>query len=181
MRSITAVTARSHRRPMNAYDSTSAGPSWFSRCSSEREPCKRVSAGLHERHLCPACPTLLTARPQKTFSDTGSESAGWTVVPSRVVTSRRGRSWFPRVRFAVAPFPDIRRDFQNGPEQSRARGLCAAERTLDGEDRSETWHGRERVSGLHSAKNFAVQPMIATGEPKAKEPPKGHKQKELTG
>ena len=25
----------------------------------------------------------------------------------------------------------------NGPEQSRARGGCAAERTLDGEDRSE--------------------------------------------
>jgi hypothetical protein len=28
--------------------------------------------------------------------------------------------------------------FQNGPQRSKARALGAAERTLDGEDRSET-------------------------------------------
>ena len=36
------------------------------------------------------------------------------------------------------PFPHIRNALQNGPEQSRARRIGAAQRTLDGEDRSET-------------------------------------------
>jgi hypothetical protein len=34
--------------------------------------------------------------------------------------------------------------FRNGPQPSRARRFCAAERTLDGEDRSGTWEERER-------------------------------------
>ncbi len=36
---------------------------------------------------------------------------------------------------------------QNGPERSRARGFCAAKRTLDGEDRSGRWGRRERGRG----------------------------------
>ena len=39
------------------------------------------------------------------------------------------------------------RVLQNGPEQSRARRFCAAQRTLDGEDRSETVYeeGKEEL------------------------------------
>ena len=72
----------------------------------------------------------------------GLESAGWTVVPSRVVASRHGGYSSPRVRFAVAPCTLVTVGFQHGPQQSRARGFCAAERTLDGEDRSGTWEDR---------------------------------------
>ena len=39
-------------------------------------------------------------------------------------------------RFAVAPFPFSKWRVLNGPEPSRARCICAAKRTLDGEDRS---------------------------------------------
>src|SRR5271157_920108 len=49
--------------------------------------------------------------------------------------------------FAFGPFPLSWEAHLNGPEQSRARGLGAAERTLDGEDRSGTWSGRERGRG----------------------------------
>ena len=50
--------------------------------------------------------------------------------------------------FAFGPFPFSQGTLRNGPEQSRARGFCAAERTLDGEDRSGTWSGRERGRGF---------------------------------
>lgn len=49
--------------------------------------------------------------------------------------------------------------FQNGPERSRARAFCAAQRAhpLDGEDRSGTWVERERgLTSLH-------QPRLAPG------------------
>jgi hypothetical protein len=39
--------------------------------------------------------------------------------------------------FAVAPFPFSRASVRNCPERSRARWFCAAQRTLDGEDRLE--------------------------------------------
>ena len=50
--------------------------------------------------------------------------------------------------FAFGPFPLSWEALRNGPEQSRARGFCAAERTLDGEDRSGTWSRRERGRGF---------------------------------
>src|SRR5215472_13500388 len=46
--------------------------------------------------------------------------------------------------FAVAPFSLSKLSLRNGPEPSRARGVGAAKRTLDGEDRSGRWGGRER-------------------------------------
>ena len=46
--------------------------------------------------------------------------------------------------FRLPPFPHLRNRPQNGPERSRARRFCAAQRTLDGEDRSETLVRRER-------------------------------------
>src|ERR1700731_3574157 len=45
---------------------------------------------------------------------------------------------------ALPPFPHIRKRCQNGPERSRARRFCAAQWTLDGEDRSATCLRRER-------------------------------------
>ena len=63
----------------------------------------------------------------------------------------RQRNWLPR----SPPFPLSRKAFENGPQRSRARGVCAAEenllwvckdsleRTLEGEDRSGTWTSRE--------------------------------------
>ena len=51
-------------------------------------------------------------------------------------------------RFPNPPFPSYEERFlQNGPERSRARCLGAAERTLDGEDRSETVYeeGKEEL------------------------------------
>src|SRR5579872_5935023 len=47
-------------------------------------------------------------------------------------------------RFRLPPFPHLRNRSQNGPERSRARRFCAAQRTLDGEDRSERLVRRER-------------------------------------
>ena len=45
-------------------------------------------------------------------------------------------------KFPSLPFPLIKEGFlQNGPEPSRARRFGAAQRTLYGEDRSETIHG----------------------------------------
>jgi hypothetical protein len=49
--------------------------------------------------------------------------------------------------FAVAPFPFSKCVVRNGLERSRARRFCAAERTLDGEDRSGRWNRRERGRG----------------------------------
>src|SRR5258707_6978759 len=43
----------------------------------------------------------------------------------------------------LSPSPHLRNPPRNGPEQSRARCFCAAQRTLDGEDRSETLVRRE--------------------------------------
>lgn len=48
------------------------------------------------------------------------------------------------VSLQFAPFPFSWCNLRNGPERSRARGVCAAKRTLDGEDRSGTWVERER-------------------------------------
>jgi hypothetical protein len=55
----------------------------------------------------------------------------------------------------------IRLVFRNGPERSRARGFCAAQRTLDGEDRSEAIYdaGKEElqldsISEAQQAKRF---------------------------
>ena len=48
----------------------------------------------------------------------------------------------------VCPLSLISVNLRNGPEQSRARGLCAAKRTLDGEDRSGTWGRRESGPGV---------------------------------
>jgi hypothetical protein len=42
------------------------------------------------------------------------------------------------IKLPNSPFPLIRQFLQNGPERSRARRFRAAQRTLDGEDRSET-------------------------------------------
>src|SRR5215471_9425845 len=53
--------------------------------------------------------------------------------------------------FVFAAFPLSLENLRNGPEPSRARGLCAAKRTLDGEDRSGTWSGRERRRGSQGA------------------------------
>ena len=50
--------------------------------------------------------------------------------------------------FAWASFPSSKEPLRNGPEQSRARRFCAAERTLDGEDRSGIWGRRERRPGV---------------------------------
>src|SRR5712692_2968243 len=56
-------------------------------------------------------------------------------------SSRQQRGAASRERaFAVAPFPFSKCAVQNGPEQSRARRFCAAERPLDGEDRSGRWN-----------------------------------------
>jgi len=49
-----------------------------------------------------------------------------------------------KLHSALPPFPHIRKCCQNGPERSRARRFCAAQRTLDGEDRSATPLRRER-------------------------------------
>ena len=43
-----------------------------------------------------------------------------------------------RPSFAFARFPLLWGNLRNGPERSRARGLCAAQRTLEREDRSGT-------------------------------------------
>ena len=53
-----------------------------------------------------------------------------------------------RFCFAFSAFPLSLASLRNGPERSRARGLCAATRTLDGEDRSGTWSGGERRRGV---------------------------------
>ncbi len=53
--------------------------------------------------------------------------------------SRQREKQRPERALAVAPFPFSKCAVQNGPERSRARRFCAAERTLDGEDRSERW------------------------------------------
>src|SRR5271169_3188600 len=53
-----------------------------------------------------------------------------------------GRCW--KLVSVLPPFPHIRKRPQNGPERSRARWFCAAQRTLDGEDRSEKFVRRER-------------------------------------
>ena len=52
------------------------------------------------------------------------------------------------VVFPEAPFPSYEKTLRNGLEQSRARGVGAAKRTLDGEDRSGTWAERERGRGF---------------------------------
>ena len=54
----------------------------------------------------------------------------------------------PQAGFAFARFPLSQCNLRNGPEPSRARGLCAAKRTLDGEDRSGTWGRRESGPGV---------------------------------
>jgi hypothetical protein len=55
------------------------------------------------------------------------------------------------VSFALAPFPLSEKSFRNGPERSRARGVCAAERTLDGEDRCGKVYVKGKGAGRVSA------------------------------
>ena len=59
------------------------------------------------------------------------------------------------VVFPGAPFPSYEETLGNGPEQSRARGVGAAKRTLDGEDCSGTWAERERGRGLQGLSTMA--------------------------
>src|SRR5579875_732502 len=61
--------------------------------------------------------------------------------------------------FAFARFPFSWANLRNGPEPSRARGFCAAERTLDGEDRSGTWGRRESGLGVQG-----VSPWRGAGQ-----------------
>ena len=71
----------------------------------------------------------------------------------------------PRVVvFPGAPFPSYEKTLQNGPEQTRARGVGAAKRTLDGEDRSGTWAERERGRGFQSTMaGLGAAPPAHTG------------------
>src|SRR5579875_1627302 len=61
--------------------------------------------------------------------------------------------------FAFARFPFSWANLRNGPEPSRARGFCAAKRTLDGEDRSGTWGRRESGLGVQG-----VSPWRGAGQ-----------------
>ena len=71
-------------------------------------------------------------------------------------------------RFQNAPFPHVQKGVSgNGPEQSRAGGFCPAERTLDGEDRSEIvrWEGKGRlVSSPCRAFRPQAGPRSGTGQ-----------------
>jgi hypothetical protein len=68
------------------------------------------------------------------------------------------------IKFPNSPFPLVRNGFfKNGPERSRARRFGAAQRTLDGEDRSETVYeeGKEEfqldsISEAQQAKRLHV-------------------------
>jgi hypothetical protein len=71
----------------------------------------------------------------------------------------------PVPSISQSSFPSYQgRVFQNGPERSRARRFGAAQRTLDGEDRSETVYkeGKEElqpnsISEAQQAKRLHLQ------------------------
>ena len=64
----------------------------------------------------------------------------------------------------LPPFPHLRNRPRNGPERSRARWFCAAQRTLDGEDRCETGgqEGKGRWPGflLRSREQASLAPVL---------------------
>src|ERR1700694_6067051 len=63
--------------------------------------------------------------------------------PVEISPLRRLKNPHPKTLHS-APFPHISQVLRNGPEQARARGFCAAQRTLAGEDRSATYPVREK-------------------------------------
>src|SRR6266516_1748311 len=69
--------------------------------------------------------------------------------------------------FSLCPFPSWKGVFsQNGPQRSRARRCCAAQRTLHGEDRSEILDKRERGGPKWTAK--MAQSLTASDMPGAR-------------
>jgi hypothetical protein len=62
--------------------------------------------------------------------------------------------------FALAPFPLSKGSFRNGPERSRARRFCAAERTLDGEDRSGAFVGHVKPMFIRGGTEIKPEPPV---------------------
>ena len=70
------------------------------------------------------------------------------------------------VVFPGAPFSSYEKTLRNGPEQSRARGVGAAKRTLDGEDRSERGQrgkGSGGFRGVSTVTGLGAAPRAHTG------------------
>jgi len=73
------------------------------------------------------------------FAMRGRKLASWEERAYVLIWSDLSSAKSHDVGFSFYAFPFLAREiFQNGPQQSRARAWGAAERTLDGEDRSET-------------------------------------------